>query len=163
MVAPGEQPAALRAVGPLTRLDLRLSGRRALRYRESRRLQIAPTLGDDLAARTIAMAMAYNSLYYSSMLACGLTVWARLAETTVSWIVAGFAIAVAVAFILRGQIWQIRIGHDTGARLSRLYGRRIKCTATPNVPAIRRALRRNGIPETEWPLLPAKSSSRRVR
>lgn len=115
MVAPSNQPKALRAVGPLTRVDLLLFGRRALAYRESRRVQLAPILGEDLATRTIAMMIAYNSLYYSLWVAFGFTVWAEVADAPVPATSATVAWLTAVALIVRRAVWQHRIGRETRA------------------------------------------------
>lgn len=159
MVAPKNQPAALRAVGPLTRLDLLLFGRSALDYREGTREQIGVVLGEDLATRTIAMMVAYNSLYYSVWLAGGVTAWAELSHTSIATTLATLAWLVVVVLLVRRQVWMHRISRETRAKLSEVYGRPIKCPATPNVPAIRRALRRGGVPESEWPPLPVDKPS----
>jgi hypothetical protein len=149
---PRNQPVALRAIGPLTWIDLLVAGGRLVRYWETRRLQISEVLGESLATRTVAMMNSYNSVYYGILIAAALTGWAELAHSALPWALAGVMIATALDLCIRRYLWARRICRETRQYFSRQYGRSIKCrSATPNIPAIRRLLRINKVPRPNGP------------
>lgn len=102
-------------MGRFTRLDLLLSGDHVLAYRERRREELAPILGEGLATRTIAMMIAYNSLYYGVMVAFVVTVWAEFTTGSVPATVATVAWLAAGGLVVRRAVWRHRIGRETWA------------------------------------------------